>query len=67
MKGRCIPTFYNSLDDLIDFLEMIIGSSEAGNDNNNMKNKGVAIIDELLKLDAISKDEHEILYNQNFN
>ena len=31
-----------------------------------MKNKGVAIIDESLKLGAIFKDEHEILYNQKF-
>ena len=30
-----------------------------------MKNKGLAIIDELLKLGTITKDEHEILYNQN--
>ena len=66
IKGGCIPTFYNSPDDLINFHELIIGSIEAGNNNNNMKNKGVAIIDELLKLGAITKDEHEILYYQNF-
>ena len=41
IKEGCIPTFYNSSDDLIDFLEFIIGSIEAGNNNNNMKNKGV--------------------------
>ena len=66
IKGGCFPTFHNSHDDVIDFLELIIGSTEAGNDNNNMKNKEAAIIDELLKLDAVSNYEHEILYNQNF-
>ena len=48
------------------FLELIFGSIQAGNDNKYIKNKGVAIIDELLNLGAISKDKHEILYNQNF-
>ena len=66
IKAGCIPTFYNSPDDLIDFLGLIVGSIEAGNNNNNMKNEAVAIIDELLKLGTISKDEHEIVYNQNF-
>ena len=51
IKRGCIPTFYNSPDDLIDFLELNIGSTEAGDDNNNMNNKGMAIIDELLKLE----------------
>ena len=65
IKGGCFPTFYNSPDNLIYFFELIIGSIAAGNNNNNMKNKGLAIIDELLKLGTITKDEHEILYNQN--
>ena len=55
---------------IIEFLNLIIGSikAEAGNEynNNTKKNKGVATIDVLLKLGAISKDEHEMLYNQNF-
>ena len=34
----------------------------AGNDNGKMKNRGMAILDELLKLGAISKDKHEKLY-----
>ncbi|MCU7958158.1 MAG: hypothetical protein KZQ67_16375, partial [gamma proteobacterium symbiont of Bathyaustriella thionipta] len=66
IKGGCIPTFYNDSDDLIDFLELILGSIDAGNNSINMKNKGIAIIDELLKLGAINKDVHEILYKQNF-
>ena len=44
------------------FCELIIGSTDAGNDNSKMKNRGMAILDELLKLGAISKDQHEKLY-----
>ena len=32
---------------------------DARNDNNNMKNKEMAILDELLKLEIFSKDEQE--------
>ena len=61
-KGGCIPTFYNDPEELLSLLELIIGSINAGNDNSKMKNKGMAILDELLKLRAISKDQHEKLY-----
>ena len=66
INGGCIPTFYNNANELIDFLELIIESIAAGTDNNNIKKYGMAINDELLKVGANSKDEHEILYNQNF-
>ena len=56
IKGGCIPTFYNDTEDLLSLLELIIGSIDAGNDNSKMKNRGMAILDELLKLGAISKD-----------
>ena len=62
IKGGCIPTFYNDPKDLLSLLELIIGSIAAGNDNSKMKNRGMAILDELLKLGAISKDQHEKLY-----
>ena len=62
IKGGCIPTFYNDPKDLLSLLELIIGSIDAGNDNSKMKNRGMAIFDELLKLGAISKDQHEKLY-----
>ena len=62
IKGGCIPTFYNGPKDLLSLLELIIGSIDAGNDNSKMKNRGMAILDELLKLGAISKDQHEKLY-----
>ena len=60
IKGGCIPTFHP--EDLLSLLELIIGSIDAGNDNIKMKNRGMAILDELLKLGAISKDQHEKLY-----
>ena len=59
IKGGCILTFYNDPEDL---LELIIGSIDAGNDNSKMRNRGMAILDEFLKLGAISKDQHEKLY-----
>ena len=62
IKGRCIPTFYNDPEDLLSLLELLIGSIDAGNDNSKMKNRGMAILEELLKLGAISKDLHEKLY-----
>ena len=43
IKGGCIPTFYNDPEDLLSLLELIIGSTDAGNDNSKMKNKGMAI------------------------
>ena len=62
IKGGWIPTFYNDPEDLLSPLELIIGSINAGNDNSKMKNRGMAILDELLKLAAISKDQHKKLY-----
>ena len=59
IKGGCIPTFYNDPEDLLSLLELIIGSTGARNDNSKMKNRGMAILDELLKLGAISKDQHK--------
>ena len=60
IKGGCIPTFYNDPEDLLSILELIIGSVDAGNDNSKMKNRGMAILDELL--DYFSKDQHEKIY-----
>ena len=62
IKGGSIPTFYNDPKDLLSVLELIIGSIDAGNDKSKIKNTGMAILDELLKLGAISKDQHEKLY-----
>ena len=62
IKGGCIPTFYNDPKNLLRLLELIIGSLDAGNDNNDRENRGMTILDLLLKLGAISKDQHEKLY-----
>ena len=62
LKGGCIPTLYNDPEDLLSLLELIIGAIDAGNDNSRMKNRGMTIFHELLKLGAISKDQHEKLY-----
>ena len=62
IKDGCIPTFYNDPKDLLSLLELIIGSIYAGNNNTKMKSRQMAILDELLKLGAISKDQHEKLY-----
>ena len=56
------PTFYNDPEDLLSLLELIIGLIDAGNDNSKMKNRGMAILDELLKLRVISKFQHKKLY-----
>ena len=62
IKGGCIPTIYNDSEVLLGLMKLIIGSIDAGNDNSKMKNRGMAILDELLKLGAISKDQHEQFY-----
>ena len=49
-------------EDLLSLLELIIGSIDAGNDNSKIKNRGMTILDERLKLGAISKVQHEQLY-----
>ena len=50
IQDGCIPTFYNDPKDLLSRLELIIGSTDAGTHNSKMKNRGMAILDELLKL-----------------
>ena len=47
-KGGCIPTLNNDPKDL-SLLELIIGSINAGNDKIKIKNRRMAILDELLK------------------
>ena len=50
IKGGCIPIFYNDPEDLLSLLELIFGSIDAGNENSKMKNREMAILNELLKL-----------------
>ena len=62
IKEGCSPTFNNDPKDLLSLLELIISSTDVGNDNSQMKNRGMAILDEFLKLGAISKDQNENVY-----
>ena len=66
IKGGCTTKFYNNPDELFDLLELITGSITAGNNGSRTINKGISIIDELLKLKVISGDEHEQLYKKYF-
>ena len=51
-----------TLKTFLAFWNLIIGSIDAGNDNSKMKIRGMATLDELLKLGAISKDQLEKVY-----
>ena len=52
--------------ELMDDLELICGSLEAGNNNQQLKNQGINIIDELLKMGGLSQENHELLYKKFF-
>ena len=49
---------YNDPKDILSLLELMFGSSDAGNDNSKVKNRGMAI----LAKGAISKGQHEKLH-----
>lgn len=55
---------FTNPSDMLDKLELIFGSMGVGNNSNTMKNEGRAILDELLKIDAITKEEHKELYKK---
>ena len=57
---------FSSADELVDKLELIIGSKNAGNTSREMLNEGVLIIDALLKHRKINKEDHKKLYNLYF-
>lgn len=55
---------YNDPDELIEMLDIIRGSFEAGNnDNSRMRKKSIAIIEQLYKTGAIEHDEYVQLFN----
>ena len=43
-----------------------MGSITAGNNSSHVINKGISIIDELLKLGVITGNKHQELYNKYF-
>lgn len=54
-------------EDLVKHLEMICGSIEAGNNNQELKNEGINIIDSLLKQKQLSPENHEKFYENFFS
>ena len=58
--------YYNNSEKLIEKLDVICGSIEAGNSSNEVRNQGITILDELLKLKRITKRIYEKIYNNYF-
>lgn len=64
----CSPViYYNNPEELVDKLELVIGSMQSGNNSTSQINEGIKIIDELLKIKKITPEEHEILFNNHFS
>ena len=64
-KGGAI-SFFSNPKDLLQKLEVIIGSIVAGNTNVDIKNTGVGILDFLLKEGVINKFQHEKIFRSYF-
>ena len=70
-SGKGVPaaiheiSFYSSVDDLCNRLALLCASKQAGNTglNNNIN----SILDELLRINAIDKNEYNHLYSKIFN
>jgi hypothetical protein len=60
-----VKIFKNS-GDILDRLELIIGSINSGNTSIAMKNEGVELIDMLLGTKDLSQSEHKTLYDKYF-
>ena len=58
--------FFNDPNKLLKKLEIIIGSKKAGNTSVELRNMGVAILDTLLKMFVINKQQYEKLYKTHF-
>ena len=58
--------YYNNPEKLIKKPDTICGSIDAGNSTNQIRNQGVTILDELLKLKIIAKHMHGNIYNYYF-
>ena len=58
--------YYNNPEKLIEKLDVICGSINAGNSSNEVRNQGITMLDELLKLKRITKRIHEKIYNNYF-
>ena len=65
-KGGGAVRFFSNPKELLQKLEVIIGSILAGNTNVGIKNTGVGILDLLLKDGAINRSQHEKLFRKYF-
>ena len=65
-KGGSVR-FFSNPKELLQKLEVIIGSILAGNTNQGIRNTGVEILDFLLKEGAINKSQHERIFKKYFN
>ena len=64
-KGGTVR-FFSNPKELLQKLEVIIGSILAGNTNVSIRNTGVGILDLLLKEGAINRSQHEKLFRMYF-
>ena len=58
-------SFYSSVDDLCNRLALLCAAQEAG--NNGLNNNINSILDELLRINAVDKNEYNHLYSNIFN
>ena len=65
-KGGGAVRFFSNPKELLQKLEVIIGSILAGNTNVGIRNTGVGILDLLLKEGAINKSQHEKIFRKYF-
>ena len=69
--GKGVPnaaheiSFYSSVDDLCNRLALLCAAKQAG--NNGLNNNINSILDELLRINAIDKNEYKHLYSNIFN
>ena len=58
--------FFNDTKQLLKKLELIVGEIIAGNTSINMRNMGVNILDTLLRMSTIDRQQYNQWYNQYF-
>ena len=62
-KGGAVKIFTN-VNEMVNRLYVLIGSIEAGNKSNEIKNEIMELLDALLNRGAITKSEHKHIYNK---
>ena len=56
--------YYNDQTELLNELEIIMGSLKSGNTSPLLFNKGIKIIDELIQKGFINQEQHENLFKK---